>query len=159
MIKILFKNSLIILLLFFSNHLLAQGLKGKVTDSAGLAIPGATVQVVGSKVGTSSDGNGLYVLKFPSAGAYKVRISFTGYQTAEVAVQIDNTVKTMDFALQDTKELLSDVVVVGSRSTPRTNIESVVPVDLISTKDVKVFAQTDLTQILNFVAPSFSSNR
>jgi len=51
MIKILFKNSLIILLLFFSNHLLAQGLKGKVTDSAGLAIPGATVQVVGSKVG------------------------------------------------------------------------------------------------------------
>jgi len=159
MIRILFKNTLVILLILTSAQLFAQGLKGKVTDSAGLAIPGATVQVVGSKIGTSSDGNGLYALKFPSAGAYKIRISFTGYQTSEVAVQIDNTVKTMDFALQDTKELLSDVVVVGSRSTPRTNIESVVPVDLISAKDVKVFAQTDLTQILNFVAPSFSSNR
>lgn len=159
MIRILLKNTLPILLFLISTQLFAQGLKGKVTDSAGLAIPGATVQVVGSKIGTSSDGNGLYALKFPSPGAYKVRISFTGYQISEVAVQIDNTVKTMDFALQDTKELLSDVVVVGSRSTPRTNIESVVPVDLISTKDVKVFAQTDLTQILNFVAPSFSSNR
>jgi iron complex outermembrane receptor protein len=159
MIRILLKNSLPILLLLISTQLFAQGLKGKVTDSAGLVIPGATVQVVGSKVGTSSDGNGLYVLKFPAAGPYKIRISFTGYQTTEVAVDIDNTVKTMDFALQDAKELLSDVVVIGSRSTPRTNIESVVPVDLISAKDVKVFAQTDLTQILNFVAPSFSSNR
>jgi iron complex outermembrane receptor protein len=159
MIRILLKNSLPILLLLISTQLFAQGLKGKVTDSAGLVIPGATVQVVGSKVGTSSDGNGLYVLKFPAAGPYKIRISFTGYQTAEVAVDIDNTIKTMDFALQDAKELLSDVVVIGSRSTPRTNIESVVPVDLISAKDVKVFAQTDLTQILNFVAPSFSSNR
>ncbi|WP_426326825.1 TonB-dependent receptor [Pedobacter sp. R-06] len=159
MIRILLKNILPLLFFLISTQLFAQGLKGKVTDSAGLAIPGATVQVVGSKIGTSSDGNGLYALKFPSPGAYKVRISFTGYQVSEVAVQIDNTVKTMDFALQDTKELLSDVVVVGSRSTPRTNIESVVPVDLISAKDVKVFAQTDLTQILNFVAPSFSSNR
>ena len=134
MIRILLKNALTILLFLISSQLFAQGLKGKVTDSAGLAIPGATVQVVGSKIGTSSDGNGLYALKFTEIGAYKIRISFTGYQTAEVNVQIDNTVKTMDFALQDTKELLSDVVVIGSRSTPRTNIESVVPVDLIRLK-------------------------
>jgi len=103
MIRILLKNILPLLFFLISTQLFAQGLKGKVTDSAGLAIPGATVQVVGSKIGTSSDGNGLYALKFPSPGAYKVRISFTGYQVSEVAVQIDNTVKTMDFALQTQK--------------------------------------------------------
>ena len=159
MIKFLLKISLPLFFLTISTQLFAQGIKGKVTDSAGVSIPGATIQVIGTKLGTSSDANGLYSLKFPAAGSYKVRVSFTGYTSGEAAVQADNTIKTLDFSLQDAKELLQDVVVIGSRAAPRTNIESVVPVDLISTKDVKAFAQTDLTQILNFVAPSFSSNR
>jgi len=159
MIKFLHKIILFLFFLTISSGLFAQGIKGKVTDSAGVSIPGATIQVVGIKLGTSSDASGLYSLKFPAAGSYKVRVSFTGYNSSEAVIQADNTIKTLDFSLADAKELLQDVVVVGSRSTPRTNIESVVPVDLITTKDVKAFAQTDLTQILNFVAPSFSSNR
>ncbi|MFD2285037.1 TonB-dependent receptor [Pedobacter petrophilus] len=159
MIKTLLKISLPIFFLIISSQLFAQSLQGKVSDSTGVAIPGASVQVVGQKIGTSTDGNGMYILKFPAAGTYKVRVTFTGYVNAEQEVAIENTVKTLDFSLSETKSDLGDVVVIGSRSTPRTNIESVVPVDLISSKDVKVFAQTDLTQILNFVAPSFSSNR
>jgi iron complex outermembrane receptor protein len=159
MIKTLLKISLPIFFLIISSQLFAQGLQGKVSDSTGVAIPGASVQVVGQKIGTSTDGNGMYVLKFPAPGTYKVRVTYTGYINAEQEVAIESMVKTLDFALSETKSDLGDVVVIGSRSTPRTNIESVVPVDLISSKDVKVFAQTDLTQILNFVAPSFSSNR
>ncbi|MFW0714455.1 TonB-dependent receptor [Pedobacter sp. N23S346] len=159
MIKTLLKISLPIFFLIISSQLFAQSLQGKVSDTSGVAIPGASVQVVGQKIGTSTDGNGMYVLKFPAPGTYKVRVTFTGYVNAEQEVAIENTVKTLDFSLSETKSDLGDVVVIGSRSTPRTNIESVVPVDLISSKDVKVFAQTDLTQILNFVAPSFSSNR
>jgi len=159
MIKFLHKISFFLFFFTISSGLFAQGIKGKITDSAGVSIPGATIQVVGIKLGTSSDANGLYSLKFPAAGSYRVRVSFTGYNSSEAVIQADNTIKILDFTLADAKELLQDVVVVGSRSTPRTNIESVVPVDLITTKDVKAFAQTDLTQILNFVAPSFSSNR
>ena len=48
---------------------------------------------------------------------------------------------------------------IGSRFTvPRTNIETAMPVDVISVSDVKNFAQT-VTQILNYVAISFSSNQ
>ncbi len=159
MIKTLLKISLPFFFLIISTQLFAQSLQGKVADSTGVAIPGASVQVVGQKIGTSTDANGMYVLKFPAPGTYKVRVSFTGYINAEQDVAIESAVKTLDFSLSETKSDLGDVVVIGSRSTPRTNIESVVPVDLISSKDVKVFAQTDLTQILNFVAPSFSSNR
>lgn len=160
MIKTLHKIVFIVFFLMISSQLFAQVLKGKVTDSAGLAIPGATLQVIGLKLGTSTDSNGKYAIKFPKNGAYKLRISFTGYQNTEAAVQIDSSSKTTNFVLMDTKTLLQNVVVIGSRSSvPRTNIESVVPVDLITTKDVKTFAQVDLTQILNYVAPSFSSNR
>lgn len=157
--KFLLKALLPLFFTLISTSLFAQVLKGKITDSAGLAIPGASVQVVGTKIGVSTDASGTYNLKFPAVGDYKIRVSFTGFETAEANVQIDNTPKTLDFALKDGKSLLQDVVVIGSRSTPRTNIASVVPVDLISSKDVKIFAQIDVTQILNFVAPSFSSNR
>ncbi|RQO74854.1 TonB-dependent receptor [Pedobacter sp. KBW06] len=152
-----------IFLVFFllaSGQLFAQGLKGKVTDSTGSVIPGATIQVIGAKIGTSTDANGQYALKFPAAGAYRVKVSFTGYETSETEVQIENTVKIQDFTLRDAKQLLLDVIVVGSRSSvPRTNIQSLVPVDLITSKDVRTFAQVDITQILNYVAPSFNSNR
>lgn len=159
MTKILLRTTFILALLF-SNNLIAQVLKGKVTDTAGMAIPGATLQVIGLKIGTSTDSNGAYALKFPNSGSFKLRVSFTGSQSIETEVQIDNTTKTQDFTLQDAKTTLDNVVVIGSRSSvPRTNIQSPVPVDLITTKDVKSFAQVDLTQILNYVAPSFSSNR
>ncbi|MCX2484191.1 TonB-dependent receptor [Pedobacter sp. MR2016-24] len=159
MTKILLRTTFILALLF-SNNLIAQVLKGKVTDTAGMAIPGATLQVIGLKIGTSTDANGAYALKFPNAGSFKLRVSFTGSQSIETDVQIDNATRTQDFTLQDAKTTLDNVVVIGSRSSvPRTNIQSPVPVDLITTKDVKSFAQVDLTQILNYVAPSFSSNR
>jgi len=159
MTKILLRTTFILALLF-SNNLIAQVLKGKVTDTAGMAIPGATLQVIGLKIGTSTDSNGAYALKFPNAGSFKLRVSFTGSQSIETEVKIDNATKTQDFTLQDAKTTLDNVVVIGSRSSvPRTNIQSPVPVDLITTKDVKSFAQVDLTQILNYVAPSFSSNR
>jgi iron complex outermembrane receptor protein len=160
MLRTLLKASLMFLFLISSGQLYAQSLKGKVTDSAGLSIPGATIQVIGgAKLATLSDANGLYTLKFPANGTYKIRISFTGYEITESSVQIANAT-TANFILKDSKNLLEDVVVIGSRSSvPRTNIESVVPVDLITSKDVKTFAQVDLTQILNYVAPSFNSNR
>ncbi|MCX2573681.1 TonB-dependent receptor [Pedobacter sandarakinus] len=159
MIKKLLKISLPLFFLIISSQAFSQSLQGKVADSTGTVIPGASVQVLGQKIGTSTDANGMYSLKFPAAGNYKVRVSFTGYINVDQDVAIGNANKTLDFILLETKSNLGDVVVIGSRSSPRTNIESVVPVDLISTKDVKAFAQTDITQILNFVAPSFSSNR
>lgn len=158
--KNLHKTIFLIFFLMLSGQLFAQGLKGKVTDSAGAVIPGATIQVVGSKIATSTAGDGQYALKFPASGNYRIRVSFTGYESSETEIQIDNTIKTQDFSLRDAKQLLLDVIVVGSRSSvPRTNIQSLVPVDLITSKDVRTFAQVDVTQILNYVAPSFSSNR
>lgn len=158
--KTLLKSLFMLIALVFSGQLFAQTIKGKVVDTTGLAIPGVTIQISGLKLGTATDANGLYALKFPQAGNYKIRVSFTGSETIESTVQIGTETKTMDFTLRDAKTTLDNVVVVGSRSSvPRTNIQSPVPVDLITTKDVKSFAQVDLTQILNYVAPSFSSNR
>ncbi len=49
---------------------------------------------------------------------------------------------------------------VGSRSLrPRTNVESPVPVDVISSNDLLATGQIEPTQQIQFTAPSFVSNR
>ena len=54
---------------------------------------------------------------------------------------------------------LDDVTIVGSRSAGRTKTESAVPIDVISMKDIATQgAQANLNQIMNMVAPSFTSN-
>ncbi|MFD1188930.1 TonB-dependent receptor plug domain-containing protein, partial [Pontibacter rugosus] len=51
-------------------------------------------------------------------------------------------------------------VVTGSRATEgRSNILTTAPVDVISAREIKVFAQTDVSQILTYIAPSFQSSR
>ena len=55
---------------------------------------------------------------------------------------------------------LKDVVIVGSRSREaRSRLSTPVPVDVIRTKDIKPFAQSDITQMLTYAAPSFQSAR
>lgn len=65
----------------------------------------------------------------------------------------------MNVTLTGTGESLQDVVVLGSRSAARTVTESAVPIDVISMKDIASQGpQANLNQILNMVAPSFTSN-
>lgn len=154
------KNILLILLGLSFTPLLGQELKGKIVDASGLNMPGVSILIQGTTNGTSSDSNGAYLLKFSSPGKYKLKISFLGYENLIADVQIDNATKTQNFTMVASGTALNEIVVVGSRSTvPRTNIESPVPVDVITSKDVKSFAQVDIGQVLNYNAPSFSSNR
>ncbi|NEU09240.1 TonB-dependent receptor [Flavihumibacter sp. R14] len=138
----------------------AQVLKGKVVDSKGNQLQGVSVQVQGQALGTSTDQNGEYALKLPNEGSFQVRVSFVGYVTINETVAVGSETTIRNFTLRDADSSLDEVIIIGSRSTvPRTNVETAVPVDVISARDVKNFAQTDVTQILNYVAPSFSSNR
>ena len=158
--KIYVSGLLSFMLSFTISVLSAQVLKGKITDSGGKPLLGVTLQVQGIPVGASTDANGDYILKLLKEGIYKIRISYIGYESFNESITLSNDTLIRDFIMRSAESSLDEVVIVGSRSTvPRTNIETAVPVDVISLRDVKNFAQTDITQILNFVAPSFSSNR
>ncbi len=139
----------------------AQTIRGKVADAgSGNPIPGATVVVAKTTFGTTSDGDGNYVLKL-APGDYQLVLSFVGYESVTVPVKVPTTGEvTLSTSLKEGQSSLGELVVTGSRAaTARTNIQSAVPVDVITTKEMKSFAQVDVSQILNFVAPSFNSNR
>jgi len=62
---------------------------------------------------------------------------------------------------QDEKKVdLNDVIVVGNRGSNRTKINSPVPVDILDIKKIQLEAPvTNLNDLLNYVIPSFNSNR
>ncbi|RBL91068.1 TonB-dependent receptor plug domain-containing protein [Chitinophaga flava] len=60
--------------------------------------------------------------------------------------------------LTDTTKQLGEIQIVGSRSADRTKLNSPVPVDIIDIKSLQQTApQTSITQLLQYIAPSFHS--
>jgi len=134
----------------------SQEVKGKVSDEKGDLLPGVNIKIKGTKKGVISGSDGLYRIE---ANAGDVLIfSFIGFKSKELIV--DKNQLVLNVTLTEGLSTLGEVVVVGSRSSQaRTNTNSAVPVDVITTKELKNFSQVDLGQILNYVAPSFNSNR
>ena len=83
--------------------------KGTVTDaSTGEAVPFASVLIKGTTTGTSTDGDGMYVLSAPAQAT--LIFSSIGYQTQEVAVGGRTVVNCL---LAADTEYLDDVLVVA----------------------------------------------
>ena len=129
---------------------------GVVKDDHGANLAGASIRVNQSVA--TSDENGQYNLAVP-AGTAQVVVNLVGFQeqTKNVAVANQEN-KQVDFVLAAASGQLNDVVVIGSRAAPRTALTSPVPVDVFDVKKIaSLGAQTTVGQILNYVAPSFTS--
>jgi TonB-linked SusC/RagA family outer membrane protein len=108
--KILMKKCLLklLVLLLASAPAVAQTVSGRVTNSAdGSALPGVSVLVKGTNVGTTSDADGRYSINASEPTSILV-FSFIGYATQEV--QIGNRT-TIDVNLEEDVTQLGEVVV------------------------------------------------
>lgn len=83
-------------------------INGAVTDTAGLPLPGVTVLVKGTTIGTSTDEGGEFAIQ---AGENDVLVfSMVGFATQEVPVTIG---QAMNIELRQDAQQLDEVVVVG----------------------------------------------
>ncbi len=95
-------------LMYTSGYAQNKTVKGKVTDAAGLPLPGANVIVKGTQKGASTDFDGNYTI---SAAAGQVLVfTFTGSKTEERKV---GEASVYDVKLGDDNTKLEEVVVVG----------------------------------------------
>ncbi|WP_089077796.1 TonB-dependent receptor [Flavobacterium tructae] len=128
--------------------------KGKVVDDTGASLPGVTVLVISTKKGAVTDIDGNYTIEAKVGDV--LQFSYVGLQTKTVTVVGPTVNVTLSGG---SGESLENVVIIGSRNPTRTVTESAVPIDVIAMKDIATQgAQTNLNQILNMVAPSFTSN-
>jgi TonB-dependent starch-binding outer membrane protein SusC len=86
-----------------------NSVSGTVKDSNGVPLPGASIAVKNTKTGTVTDIDGKYSIKISDKGGILV-CSFVGMQSQEVAVVNQ---KTIDIVLQEQKNALDEVVVIG----------------------------------------------
>ncbi len=87
-----------------------KNVTGNVTEkSSGDPIPGVTVIVKGSNVGTETDFNGNFQLNNVNPSSILV-FSFVGMETKEIKVGLKNT---LNVVLEQDNQLLNEVVVVG----------------------------------------------
>lgn len=146
---------------FLSVSAFSQSIRGRVTDEAkSSALPGVTVLVVGKQTGTTTDASGNFSLQLAS-GRYTLRFSSLGYDTIEKLVTVAaNDNAPLDVALKSAQTNLTEVMVVGSRNINRSVTDSPAPIDVIDVRQVTAkTGQLDVNQLLQFVAPSFNSNR
>ncbi|MBC7571530.1 MAG: TonB-dependent receptor [Spirosoma sp.] len=145
--------------LLLTHPMLAQlrTISGRVTaQEDNTPITGVNVVLKGTNTGALTDANGTYQVSVPASGG-TLTFSFIGFGTREVPL---GSASTINIALTTDANQLSELIVTGSRSTGRTALETAVPVDVISIKEIMGdLPQMDLAQILTFVAPSFNAVR
>ena len=134
-------------------------ISGTVTDPTGLVLPRVAVEARNLAVGGQvqvvfTDGTGMFTI-LAQPGAYEVTFTLPGFATVREVVETNaGATVTLDAALS--VSLQEQVVVVGSRAQPRSVTASAVPVDVISSRDFLSQGDTDLTNQLRTVVPSFN---
>ncbi|MEB8329713.1 TonB-dependent receptor [Flavobacteriaceae bacterium KMM 6897] len=147
------KNYSIFMVLFLGILSIASAqITGTVLDDEGSPLAGASVVKKGTTTGTTTDFDGKFSIN-AEVGDILV-FSYIGFEKKEIPA----TSTAMQVTLLS-GVALSEVILVGSRNPNRTATESAVPVDVIDMKELNnVAPQVNLNQILNYVAPSFTSN-
>ena len=91
------KRNLITLLMMMTG-LFAQSISGVVGGEKPLQ--GANVVVVGTELGSVSNGEGSYLIKDVPAGTYDVTASFIGYSSQTISVVVGEGDAVADFTLK-----------------------------------------------------------
>ena len=113
---------------------------GTVTDEGGEPLAGAGVIEKGTTNGVVTDLDGKYVITVPEGTT--LVISFIGFTDQEVTARSG----VIDVVLQEDKNMLDDVVVIGYGSTTRKDITS--SISTVKADDLNVGVYTDPASLL-----------
>lgn len=130
--------------LVFSTHVFAQQIKtvtGTVYGENNATLPGATIKVKGTTIGTISDLDGKFTLQVP-ATAKTLEVSFVGMETQDVAI----TGAPLKITMSSSTTPLSEVVVIGYGSVRRNEVTSAI--SSVSQKELKNLQVTGVDQAL-----------
>jgi len=122
------------------------GIRGKVVDENNQPLPGAAVSIDGTTIGSSTDVNGVYNINRLKAGNYTITAKFLGYLALKKTVTIDNSVVTVDFALQPQNSTLNEVVVTGYGTVKKKDLTG--SIATVTEKDFNTGAITTPEQLI-----------
>ncbi|MEO0059472.1 MAG: hypothetical protein RLZZ312_1119, partial [Bacteroidota bacterium] len=148
------KIALFLLMLTTSFTFAQKDVSGKVTDDSGAGLSGVNVKEKGTNNASSTDFDGVFKMKVKD-GATLV-FSYVGFSKIEKSTEgVSKVDVTMSATNNDTQ--LQDIVVVGTRTAPRSNTTSALPVDVLTAKDLTSTGQATFDKALQYRIPSFNT--
>ncbi|MEX2569038.1 MAG: TonB-dependent receptor [Cyclobacteriaceae bacterium] len=114
---------------------------GKVTSQDGMSLPGVTILVKGTSLGTVTDVNGEYSLEIPEGNEVVLLFSSIGFVSQEVRVSGRSII---DLVLEEDVQSLNEVVVVGYGEQKKTSVTAAV-----SSLDGKDIANVPIANMSN----------
>lgn len=146
------KFALLLILLNVSFIFAQKQVSGVVKDNTGNVLPGVNIIEKGTQNGVSTDVDGMYKIKVKE-GATLV-FSYVGFSKLEKAA----TDAVIDVVLsEEGGQNLNEVVVTGTRTAPRSNTTSALPIDVLSSKDLTSTGQASFDKALQYKIPSFNT--
>jgi iron complex outermembrane receptor protein len=151
------------LLVFTTHGSWAQtaSISGTVVSDKDETLVGAVVTAVHLPTGirrsaTTSATGSFSIPEMLHGGPYTLQVTQLSYRPQ----LLTNVFLVPNKVMQLNLQLVTEVVAVGTRRVDRTALESAVPIDVVNMRElVTITPQTDVTQILTYVVPSFNSNR
>jgi iron complex outermembrane recepter protein len=149
------KFTLLFLILNVTFLFAQKEVSGIVKDKSDNGLPGVNVVEKGTSNGVVTDVYGAYKIKVAEGAS--LTFSFVGYTSVTKPI----AGSTLNLSLsQEGEQTLNEVVVVGSRNSKRTVVNSAVPIDIINVKDVTTQSgKLEINELLQYVAPSFNANK
>jgi TonB-linked outer membrane protein, SusC/RagA family len=129
-------------------------IKGKVVDEKGVGIPGASVFVKGTSVGTATDINGGFALALPQ-GASSLVVSFIGYAMEEKKIASNSSDIFYQFDLKPENTKIDEVIVTGYQTISKERATGSFTV--VSPKDLEGKLQTNIMSRLEGQVAGLSS--
>ncbi|MBE0390517.1 TonB-dependent receptor [Flavobacterium sp. PL002] len=146
------KITLLFLLLNVSFLFAQKEITGVVKDNTGYGLPGVNIVEKGTQNGVSTDIDGAYRIKVKE-GATLI-FSYIGFTKVEKAA----TGTTVNIILsEEGGQALDEIVVTGTRTAPRSNTTTALPIDVISSKDLASTGQATFDKALQYKIPSFNT--
>lgn len=107
--------------------------------------------------GTLTDKDGKYSLKLAS-GTHSISFSNVGYmpQTVNVTI-IAGEQKVLDIVMVESTQKLEDIMLVGTRSVPRSVVGTPLPIDNVDAATLKSTGQLTFDKTLQYRVPSFNT--
>ena len=135
------KKLLFVVVLMFTNLIIAQTITGVVSDDGG-PLPGASVIEKGTNNGATTDFDGNYSLKLTSNDAV-ISVGFLGYITKEIKV---NGKTVINVQLDEDVQSLGEVVVIGYGSQERSKLTT--SISSVKSEEISEIPATDIAQTL-----------
>ena len=128
-----------------------QTVKGVVMDKSGAVLPGVTVLIKGTQIGTSTDMDGKFSLTSAEMPDLVLVFSFVGMKTREVPVVGSKELKVV---MEETSEAIQEVVVTGIFERKKESFTG--SATTYSVDDLKKVGNQNILQSLKSLDPAFA---